>query len=134
MLMKSFEPVYKELEELFIEKLPEFIITINKKYNDQLILKQFENNKLEEKSFNQPYFKLLQHKGTATNKDRIIEKTVFCIVFEIKQEELETFKICRFWRYIEAIALMLSETETEFKYKLFEEDNFKFTIIVTVDF
>ena len=29
-MIKSFEPVYKEIEELFIQRLPEYIEKINK--------------------------------------------------------------------------------------------------------
>ena len=54
--MKSFEPVYKELEELFIHKLPEYIEKINKEHNDGIILSRFENSKLEEDSLRTPSF------------------------------------------------------------------------------
>ena len=57
LMIKSFEPVYKEIEELFIKKLPEYIEIINKEYNDGIILKTLENHLLEEYSVKKPYFK-----------------------------------------------------------------------------
>lgn len=38
MFMKSFEPVYRELEDLFIKKLPEYIQKINIEHNDGIII------------------------------------------------------------------------------------------------
>ena len=46
--MKSFESVYKELEELFIQKLPEYIQKNNIEHNDTIILKSLKNSKLDE--------------------------------------------------------------------------------------
>lgn len=46
--MKNFKPVYKELENLIINKLPGYIEKINKEHNDGIILKPFENKSLEE--------------------------------------------------------------------------------------
>ena len=46
--MKNFKPVYKELENLIINKLPEYIEKINKEHNDGIILKPSENKSLEE--------------------------------------------------------------------------------------
>ena len=54
--MKNFEPVYKELENLFINKLPEDIEKINKEHNDGIILKPFENKSLEENCIKTPSF------------------------------------------------------------------------------
>ena len=54
--MKNFEPVYKELEKLFINKLPEYIEKINKEHNDGIILKPFENKSLEENCIKTPSF------------------------------------------------------------------------------
>ena len=45
--MKSFEPIYKELEELFIHNLPDYIEKINRNYNDEIKKKKFENRTLE---------------------------------------------------------------------------------------
>lgn len=56
MFMKSFEPVYKELEYLLIQKLPECIEKINKEHNDGIMLKPFENKALEENCIKLPSF------------------------------------------------------------------------------
>lgn len=45
-MIKSFEPVYKELEELLVQKLVDYIEKVNKKYNDGIILKTLENHSL----------------------------------------------------------------------------------------
>ena len=73
--IKSFEPVYKEMEELFIKKLPEYIEIINKEYNDGIILKTLENHLLEEYSVKKPYFKFEIEEVEYSEKDRIIENT-----------------------------------------------------------
>ena len=133
-MITSFESVYKELEKLLIEKLPEYIQKINIKYNDGIILKPFENTALEENCIKLPCFKFITYKATYSEKDRIICNTEFKIAFEIKLNEHETYKIWKFDRYIQAISLLLDETETEYTYSISEEEDFKFTIIVVVEF
>ena len=54
--MKSFELVYKELEELFIQQLLEYIQKINIEHNDGIILKSFQNTKLDEYCLKLPCF------------------------------------------------------------------------------
>ena len=132
-MITSYEPVYKELEKLLIEKLPDYIQKINIKYNDQIILKTFENKELEENCLKLPCFKFITYRATYSEKDRIICNTEFKIDFEIKLGEHETYKIWKFDRYIQAISLMLDETETMYTYTISEEDDFKFTIMVTVE-
>ena len=115
-MIKSFEPVYKELEELFIHKLPEYIEKINKEHNDGIILKRFENQKLEEDCIKQPTFKFNIEEAEYSEKDRIIENIVFTVSFDIKTYQNTTL----FWRYIEAINNMLKEFETDSIYKISE--------------
>ena len=110
--MKSFEPVYKELEYLFIEKLPEYIEKINIEHNDNIILKPFLNTKLNEDCFRQPCFMFGIAETEYSEKDRIIENTVFNVYFEIKVSINEKNKISVLWRYIEAINMMLKECDT----------------------
>ena len=131
--MKSFETVYKELECLFIEKLPEYIEKVNKEHNDGIILKSFMNKELTEECIKLPCFKFITYRATYSEKDRIICNTEFKIDFEIKLGEHENYKIWKFDRYIQAISLMLEETETEYTYTISEEEDFKFTIMVTVE-
>ena len=81
--MKSIELVFNKLSELFIENLPEYIRKINEKYNDGIILKPFENKDLITPCNKLPCFKLSTEKAKYTEKDRIIENTVFVVSFTV---------------------------------------------------
>lgn len=115
--MKSFETVYNELEELLIKKLPEYIEKTNKHYNDNLILKAFENTRLEENCIKQPCFKITNARAEYSEKDRIIESEVYITTFEIKLPENQKYKIAIFWRYVEALRRMFAEEETLYDYE-----------------
>lgn len=120
MFMKSFEPVYKELEDLFIQKLPGYIEKINKEHNDGIILKRFENRTLEEDCIRKPCFKFSLEESEYSEKDRIIENNIFTVGFEIQlNTTTEELRII-FWRYVEAIKIMLDENETDFIYTLID--------------
>ena len=110
--MKSFETVYNQLSDLFINKLPDYINKTNEEHNDGLILKNFANKDLSSKSTQLPYFTFSTETATYSEKDRIIENTVYEVSFEIKLENYITNKEINFWRYVEAIQNMLRETET----------------------
>lgn len=110
--MKSFETVYNQLTDLFINKLPDYINKTNEEHNDGLILKNFANKDLSSKSTQLPYFTFSTETATYSEKDRIIENTVYEVSFEIKLENYITNKEINFWRYVEAIQNMLRETET----------------------
>lgn len=116
--MKSFEPVYTELEELFIQKLPDFIEKINKEYNDGIIIKTFENTSLEENCIKTPSFIFNIEETEYSEKDRIIENTVFKVSFELKLLSEMKQKTNFFSRYVEAIQSMLNESETKYLYKI----------------
>lgn len=116
--MKSIEPVYTELEELFIQKLPDFIEKINKEYNDGIIIKTFENTFLEENCIKTPSFIFNIEETEYSEKDRIIENTVFKVSFELKLLSEMKQKTNFFWRYVEAIQSMLNESETKYLYKI----------------
>lgn len=116
--MQSFEPVYKELEYLLIKKLPENIEKINKEHNDGIILKFFENKTLEENCIKTPSFIFNVEETEYSEKDRIIENTVFPISLEIKiQSHIENriFLLCR---YLEAIEKTLSDNENWMECKI----------------
>ena len=132
-MITSYEPVYKELEKLLIGKLHDYIQKINIKYNDHIILKPFENTTFEENCLKMPCFKFISYRATYSEKDRIICNTDFKIDFEIKFAEQESYKIWKFDRYIQTINIMLDEIETEFSYSIREEEDIKFTIMVTVE-
>ena len=116
--MKSFEPVYKELEYLLIQKLPEYIEKINKEHNDGIVLKTFENKSLEENCIKTPSFIFNIEETEYSEKDRIIENTVFKVSFEFKLLSEMKQKTNFFWRYVEAIQSMLNESETKYLYKI----------------
>ena len=115
-MIKSFEPVYNELEELFIKRLPDYIQKINMKYHDNLILQLFANTKLDEKCIKRPsfYFELKQYEYS--EKDRIIEVSAFNI--EIKLQLDEACIVAIFWRYVEAISMMIEEYESNLQFNI----------------
>ncbi len=116
--MKSFEPVYKELEDLFIHKLPDYIEKINKEHNDGIILKQLENHALEEYCVKRPCFKFGIDEAEYSEKDRIIENTIFSIKLELKLLQEKNQETILFWRYVEAIQKLFEESECDFLYKI----------------
>ena len=109
--MKSFEPVYKELEYLLIQKLPEYIEKINKEHNDGIILKPFENKSLEENCIKTPSFIFNIEETEYSEKDRIVENTVFTVSLEIKLEANKQNKTIIIWRYFEAIEITINSNE-----------------------
>ena len=109
--MKNFEPVYKELENLFINKLPEYIEKINKEHNDGIILKPFENKSLEENCIKTPSFSFKLEETEYEEKDRIIENTIYTISLEIKLPPNTENKTIILYRYFEAIEMTIKETE-----------------------
>lgn len=109
--MKSFETIYKELENLFIYKLPDYIGKVNEEHNDGIILKPFENTKLEEKCLDLPSFKFSFEQAEYEEKDRIIENTVYEISFEININPDTKQKTILFYRYVEAINMTIKESE-----------------------
>lgn len=132
LMIKSFEPVYKEMEELFIKKLPEYIEIINKEYNDGIILKTLENHLLEEYSVKKPYFKFEIEEAEYSEKDRIIENTIFKISLELILPQEIKKKTIFFWRYAEAIQRMLEETESNYIYKIIKIIKSKIIIEITL--
>lgn len=110
--MKSFETVYNQLTDLFINKLPDYINKTNEEHNDGLILKNFTNKDLSSKSTQLPYFTFSTETATYSEKDRIIENTVYEVSFEIKLENYINNKEIIFWRYVESIQNMIKEIET----------------------
>lgn len=110
--MKSFETVYNQLTDLFINKLPDYINKTNEEHNDGLILKNFTNKDLSSKSTQLPHFIFSTETATYSEKDRIIENTVYEVSFEIKLENYINNREIIFWRYVESMQNMLREAET----------------------
>lgn len=109
--MKNFEPVYKELEYLFINKIPEYIEKTNKEHNDGIILKPFENKSLEENCIKTPSFSFKFEETEYEEKDRIIENTIYTISLEIKLPPNTENKTIILYRYFEAIEMTIKNTE-----------------------
>lgn len=111
--MKSFEPIFNKLSELFIETLPEYIRKINEFYNDGLLIKYFENKDLMSNCNKLPCFRFSTEEAEYTQKDRIIENTVYTVSFTVLLPPFAEKKLNEFWRYVESIKTMLEETETD---------------------
>lgn len=130
--MKSFEPVYKELEELLIQKLPEYIEKINKEHNDGIILKPFENTSLSENCIKTPSFIFNIEETEFSEKDRIIENTVFTVSLEIKQETSKQNKTIILWRYYEAIEKTMNNNENWQDCKIIKSFKDRLLLCITV--
>ena len=112
--MKNFEPVYIELENLFINKLPDYIEKINKEHNDGIILKPFENKSLEENCIKTPTFSFKLEETEYEEIDRIIENTIYTISLEIKLPPNCENKTIILWRYYEAFISLLDERKDKY--------------------
>ena len=130
--MKSFEIVYKELEYLLIQKLPENIEKTNKEHNDGIILKTFENKSLEENCIKTPSFTFNIEETEYSEKDRIIENTVFSISLEIKLQPHTEKKSILFWRYVESIENLIDEYESDNLFGIYKTEKNKIFIRITL--
>lgn len=130
--MKSFESVYKELKELFIQKLPDYIEKINKEHNDVLILKPFANTSLSENCIKAPSFAFNIEESEYSEKDRIIENTIFTVSFELKLPSELKQKTLLFWRYVEAIQILFEESESDYLYEIKRIKEFKIIIQIVL--
>ena len=130
--MKSFETVYNQLTDLFINKLPDYINKTNEEHNDGLILKNFANKDLSSKSTQLPYFTFSTETAIYNEKDRIIENTVYEVSIEIKLENYINNKEIIFWRYVESIQNMLREAETPEIIELHKVEKQKIYIKITL--
>ena len=109
--MNNFESVYKELEYLFINKLPDYIEKINVEHNDGIIIKPFENTKLEDNCINLPSYSFALEQAEYEEKDRIIENSVYEISLDIKLHPNTDKQTIIFFRYAEAINMTIKESE-----------------------
>ncbi len=109
--MKSFEPAYKKLNELFIETLPAYIQKVNEEHNDGIIITEFENKQLEDPCSLLPSFDFTVEESEYEEKDRILENTIFTTGITIhlqKHTENQFLLLCR---YEEAIEKMFNENQ-----------------------
>lgn len=130
--MKSFEIVYKELEYLLIHKLPENIEKTNKEHNDGIILKTFENKSLEENCIKTPSFTFNIEETEYSEKDRIIENTVFSISLEIKLQPHTEKTSILFLRYVESIENLIDEYESDNLFRIYKTEKNKIFIRITL--
>ena len=129
--MKSFESVYKELQYLLIQKLPENIEKINKEHNDGIMISDFVNTNLEEICIKTPSFKFNLEETEYSEKDRIIENTIFMVSLEIKLPPNAENKNIIIWRYVEALNKLFYENGTTFSYILKKQLENKIIIQIT---
>lgn len=109
--MKNFESVYKRIEELFINELPNYIEKSNKDYNDGIILKQFKNTSLKEECIKRPCFKFQMEEAEYSEKDRIIENQIYEICFELKIDFGNQDEFIIQSRYAECVDNMIKDVE-----------------------
>lgn len=132
MFMKSFEPVYKELEYLLIQKLPKCIEKINKEYNDGIILKPFENKSLEENCIKTPSFIFNIEESEYFEKDRIVENTIYTLSIELKLQPNIELRPIIFSRYSEAISLIIQKNDMWIDCKITNSKGNKIVMRITV--
>lgn len=132
MFMKSFEPVYKELEYLLIQKLPDYIEKINKEHNDGIILKPFENKSLEENCIKTPSFIFNIEETEYSEKDRIIENTIYTVSIELKLQPNIELRPIIFSRYSEAISLIIQKDDMWIDCKITNSKGNKIVMRITV--
>lgn len=130
--MKSFEPVYKELEYLLIQKLPDYIEKINKEHNDGIILKPFENKSLEENCIKTPSFIFSVEESEYSEKDRIIENTIYTVSIELKLQPNIKLRPIIFSRYSEAISLIIQKNYMWIDCKITNSKGNKIVMRITV--
>lgn len=110
--MESFEGVYRTLETLLTEKLPDYIEEVNKRHGDGIFISPFENRSLAENCAKVPCFKFSKVEADFTEKDRIVESTVFEVCLTLCQKPPAESRVVEFWRYVEAVQDMVEESET----------------------
>ena len=130
--MKSFEPVYKELEYLLIQKIPEYIEKVNKEYNDGIILKPFENTSLSENCIKTPSFIFNMEETEYSEKDRIVENTIYTVSIELKLQPNIELRPIIFSRYSEAISLIIQKNYMWIDCKITNSKGNKIVMRITV--
>ena len=112
--MKTFETILQTLHNFFIEQLPVYIEKINKEKDDGIILSPFQNKTLFENCQKLPCLKLTFEEANYSEKDRIIENSVFIFNLEIKINNSEPDSFIKQWRYLQAIDLLINENKQNF--------------------
>ena len=84
-------------------ELPLYIEEINKKYNDGIILEQFTNTENTTNSLKAPYWKINFEEAEYSEKDILIENSVFKFSIELYATGNGEELMRKIWRYGEAI-------------------------------
>lgn len=100
--MKSAEQVYDELKNKFLNELPNYIEEINRKYNDGIILEQFTNTGNDKTTLRSPYWKINFEEAEYSEKDILIENSVFKFSIELHATACGEELMRKHWRYVEA--------------------------------
>lgn len=103
--MKSAEQAYDELKNKLLTELPTYIEEINKKYNDGIILEQFTNTENTTNSLKAPYWKINFETAEYSEKDILIENSVFKFSVELHAIGTGEELMRKIWRYGEAIRM-----------------------------
>ena len=101
--LKSAEQVYDELKNKLLNELPLYVEEINKKYNDGIILEQFTNTENTTNSLKAPYWKINFEEAEYSEKDILIENSVFKFSIELHVTGSGEELMRKIWRYGEAI-------------------------------
>lgn len=101
--MKSAEHAYDDLKNKLLSELPLYIEEINKKYNDGIILEQFTNTGNPTNSLKAPYWKINFEEAEYSEKDILIENSVFKFSIELHATGNGEELMRKIWRYGEAI-------------------------------
>ncbi len=130
--MKNLESIYHELETLLIHNLSDCIEKINKEHNDGIIIKNFSNTTLTGTCIKTPSFTLNIEESELSEKDRIIENTVYKISIEINLPPNSENKLILLCRYYEAIEMTINNNEGLQKCKITGSKENKVFIKITV--
>lgn len=103
--------MFLKLVSLCRDVLPEYIEAVNELHNDGVIFPQFTDIVTENGNKMPPYMKLTITGGEYTEKDRIIETTVYTVELEFVLPKVLANCVA-YMRYREAVRNMLEEYRT----------------------
>lgn len=104
----SEETVFLKFKSLCTDVLPEYVEKVNELHNDGVILQQFTDIVTENESRTPPYLKLDITGGEYTEKDRIIENTVYNVELQFVLPKAAANRVT-YMRCREVVRNMLQE-------------------------
>ena len=102
------------------------------KHNDGIILKSFENKSLEENCIKTPSFIFSVEETEYSEKDRIVENTIYTVSIELKLQPNIELRPIIFSRYSEAIALIIQKDDMWIDCKITNSKGNKIVMRITV--